>query len=216
MPSLAIYGGTFDPIHNGHLKTAINIQNHFHFDRFLFVPCKVPVLKNKAHALTSQRLDMLRLALSEQKKELHFELDLIEINRKGPSYMFDTLTTYRETLGESFAITLIIGQDSFNQLPHWHSWEALINKANILVINRPGVNPEPDSKALDELLKNHETHEFEKIKEQASGLIYRYHAGDFNISSTDIRHAIRSRQDLDDYLPSSVADYIDAHQMYCH
>lgn len=214
MPDIAIYGGTFDPIHNGHIKTAIAIQNYFHFDRLLFLPCKVPVLKDKAQASATQRIDMLRIALAEQKKENHFDLDLTEINREGPSYMIDTLKSFRQRFGDDLSITMIIGQDSFNQLPQWHLWEELITKANILVIDRPGSNKNPESASLKQLVINHETHSPEQIKNQAFGLIYRFNAGDYDISSTKIREAIRSNHGLNDLLPSSVLEYIKTQQLY--
>lgn len=214
MPDIAIYGGTFDPIHNGHIKTAIAIQNYFHFDRLLFLPCKVPVLKDKAQATATQRIDMLRIALAEQKKENHFDLDLTEINREGPSYMIDTLKSFRQRFGDDLSITMIIGQDSFNQLPQWHLWEELITKANILVIDRPGSNKNPESASLKQLVINHETHSSEQIKNQAFGLIYRFNAGDYDISSTKIREAIRSNHGLNDLLPSSVLEYIKTQQLY--
>lgn len=212
--SIAIYGGTFDPVHNGHLKTAIRIQTLCHFDRFLFLPCKVPVLKDKAQASTKQRIDMLELALAEQDKSLDFELNLSEINREGPSYMIETLKNFRNLSGNELSITLIIGQDSFNQLPLWHLWDELIKQANILIMDRSGIAADQNSTLLSDLLENHETSALENLKNQPYGQIYRFNAGDYNMSSTLIRNLIHAKQSPVDYLPRSVLNYIEKNQIY--
>ncbi|STX29031.1 nicotinate-nucleotide adenylyltransferase NadD [Legionella beliardensis] len=212
MPNLIIFGGTFDPIHNGHLNTAINVQQFFHFERFIFLPCKVPILKNKALATTTQRLDMLKLALKEQDQTANFAIDTREITRTSPSYMVTTLEDYRRELGQTLAISLLIGVDSFATLTKWYQWERLLHLANLVVIDRPGYHIE--SQVLLNLLKNHETSEVQQIKNVPNGLIFKFNAGLYDLSSTAIRSQIQQGYLLNADVPKSVANYIKEHQIY--
>jgi len=209
-----IYGGTFDPIHNGHIQTAINVQNHFNFDRFIFLPCKTPLLKNNAIAITKQRIDMLELALAFQDNHKHFISDLSEINRDSPSYMVDSLQHFRQQFGANVAITLLMGIDTFNQLPKWHAWQQLLNLANLLVIKRAGFDETQLSDLVKELLVNYETFDDKAICKQAHGLIYSYDAGSFNISSSWIRQQFKAGKNLKGYLPDSVLQYIQQNSLY--
>ncbi|KTD26172.1 MULTISPECIES: nicotinate-nucleotide adenylyltransferase [Legionella] len=214
MRNLVIYGGTFDPPHNGHINTAINVQNYFHFDRFLFLPCKTPVLKNQAFATPEQRIAMLKLALTSQNRDKNFEIDLSEINRDSPSYMVDTLRHFRTIWGNTMPITLLMGADAFSQLPRWHAWEKLLPLANLLVIKRAGFIEEMNNDAINELLIKHETDDEKAITTQTHGLICRFNAGNFNFSSTWIREQLREHHDLTDYLPTAVIHYIKEKGLY--
>ena len=212
MPNLIIFGGTFDPIHSGHLNTAIHVQQYFHFERFIFLPCKIPILKNKALATTTQRLDMLKLALKEQDQTANFEIDTREIIRTSPSYMVTTLEDYRREFGQTLAISLLIGIDSFATLTKWYQWEKLLHLVNMVVIDRPGYHIE--SQALLNLLNNHETTEVKKIKTVPNGLIFKFNAGLYDLSSTAIRSQIQQGYLLNADVPKSVANYIKEHQIY--
>ncbi|CEK10869.1 nicotinate-nucleotide adenylyltransferase [Legionella hackeliae] len=212
MRNLIIYGGTFDPVHEGHLKTANNIQNHFHFDQFIFLPCKIPVLKNKAIATPAQRIEMLELALKNQPE--NFTIDLSEINRESPSYMVSTLENFRQQLGENVAMTLLIGQDTFLQLPKWYQWYRLLDLANLLVIKRYGVCDTTLPEELTQLLNTHEVSNDETLLNTSCGLIYRYDAGEFNISSTWLRHELAQGKNVCEYLPKEVLSYIKKNKLY--
>ena len=133
MKNLVIYGGTFDPPHLGHLNTALAIQDILHFDRLIFLPCKTPVLKQATLASSEQRVNMLKLALEGYS---NFDIDLREITRITPSFMVETLESFRQDLGDQVAITLCLGSDAFLQLPQWHSWRKILKLSNVLVIKR--------------------------------------------------------------------------------
>jgi nicotinate-nucleotide adenylyltransferase len=211
LPDILIFGGTFDPVHNGHIEVAINIQNHCHFDRFIFLPCKVPVLKNNSHASTEQRLDMLHLAL-QHYPGYKFEVDEREIVRDSPSYMVTTLDDYRLELGYYIAITLLMGSDSFAELPRWYHWEKLLLLCNLLVIDRPGQIKFSDT--MLNLLTKHETANPSDLKTQAHGKIYRFNAGLYDYSSTSIRHQLSTNQTNQLPVPGSVAQYIKQFNLY--
>jgi len=208
---MVIYGGTFDPVHNGHIKTALNVQNHFHFDEFIFLPCKIPVLKKQAFATPAQRIEMLELALEPFAKENHFKIDLTEINRETPSYMVDSLHLFRKKFGKKKAITLLMGQDSFNQLPSWHKWSELLSLANILVIQRAGLSNTPE---LKNWVQKYQTFDSSALKSQAQGLLYFYDAGTYKVSSSWIRQHHLEVNNLEDYLPASVLNFVQQNKLY--
>ncbi|GGI76879.1 nicotinate-nucleotide adenylyltransferase [Legionella impletisoli] len=210
MKSILIYGGTFDPPHNGHLLTALTVQREFKFDKVYFIPCKSPVLKPESHATCSQRIDMLRLALSSYKE---FRIDLREIKRDSPSYMVDTLKSLREELGSKIALTLLLGTDAFLQLPNWHKWRELIDYAHILVIQR-SIKTEGQSDTLHHFVSNHLTSNKFNLRSKPAGLIYFYNAGLYDISSTDIRDYIKEGKPIKQYLPHAVYRYIKQHSLY--
>lgn len=212
--NLIVYGGTFDPIHMGHINTALAVQAHFHFDCFRFLPCKIPLLKDKAHATTEQRVTMLKLALADLPPAQRFEIDSSEINRESPSYMVTTLLQLREKLGNELPITLLLGQDTFYQLPAWHQWQRLLELSNLLVIKRP--NPTlPLPSELQSLLRNHETQDEGLILTQPAGLILQFNAGLYPISSTQIRKELQRGLAINqDTLPASVMNYIALHHLY--
>lgn len=214
MRNLIIYGGTFDPIHNGHIETALNIQNHFHFERFLFLPCKVPILKNQAEAMPAQRVKMIELAIAPHDKHGNFDIDLSEINRDTPSYMVDSLQHFRAQFGNGMAITLLMGTDTFNQLPRWHKWLKLLTLGNILVINRAGFHDQPTSDPLKKLITKHETFDGSALTKQTHGLIYRYDAGNYDFSSSWIRKQLHRGTNMQGYLPPAVLEYIKQNNLY--
>lgn len=211
MPDILIFGGTFDPVHNGHIEVAVTVQKHCHFDRFIFLPCKVPVLKTNAHASPQQRLDMLHLALQDYS-EYNFEIDAREITRDSASYMVTTLEDYRLESGNDIAITLLMGHDSFTGLPRWYNWEKLILLCNILVIDRPGASILPD--AVRYLLNQHETGNPSDLKTQPHGKIYRFNAGHYDYSSTSIRQLLLENKTEQLPLPASIAQYIKQFNLY--
>ncbi|MBA2655884.1 MAG: nicotinate-nucleotide adenylyltransferase [Tatlockia sp.] len=213
MHNLILYGGTFDPIHWGHLKTAINVQSHFNFEQFLFLPCKVPLLKNNAVATPAQRIEMIELAIAPYKKQYNFNLDLSEINRETPSYMLDSLQHFRSQWGDNLSLTLLMGEDAFSRLTSWHHWIKLIDLTNILLIKRAG-HKEVFSDELNKFLDLNETTDSTALKKQPHGLIYRFDAGNYQLSSSGIRAQINLISKKDDCLPPAVLAYIKQNNLY--
>ncbi|AHE67189.1 nicotinate-nucleotide adenylyltransferase [Legionella oakridgensis] len=211
MRHLIIYGGSFDPPHNGHLNTAIAVQNEFHFERFVFLPCKTPVLKEATQASCEQRISMLQLALLPYRE---FHIDTREIERDAPSYMVNTLESFREEIGEKIPITLLMGMDAFLRLPEWYQWQRLLALSHILVIQRPQINPPAMPQSLEALLSLKKTTEKSNLLTESHGKIFCYDAGQYDISSSWLRKQIKSRTDVRNYLPSAVYQYIKEQALY--
>lgn len=207
---LAIYGGTFDPIHYGHLKTAAELVSVFPFNPLYFLPCKQHVLKDKAKASAEQRVAMLNLALQAYPQ---FKVELCEINREGPSYMVDTLKLIwaRE---KPHSLTLIIGMDAFQDLCRWHQWQSLIDLANLLILKRPGYSIDKLDKPLQGLLDKHLITDPQQLCRQARGQILFFDAGQYPISATAIRRSLAQGVTVDTYLPEAVAHYIRRENIY--
>ncbi|MGC1182265.1 nicotinate-nucleotide adenylyltransferase [Legionella sp.] len=210
MDSLAIFGGTFDPIHNGHLQTSLNIQTHFKFDSYVFLPCKIPITKPPPLANTQQRIKMIQLAIKDYPS---LNIDLREITRDSPSYMVETLESFRLEFPQA-AITLIMGYDSFSLLPTWYQWKKLITLGNILVINRNDFYRPQLSELLQNFLKKYQCKEKTAILKNQSGAIFFFNAGYYEISSTKIREEIKQGKEVDSKLPKAVYHYIRDEGLY--
>ena len=215
MNNLLIFGGTFNPIHCGHLNTAITVQQFFHFERVAFLPCKLPVLdKQSLTAPIQHRLIMLNLALAEQAKHYHFYVASNEIVRDSPSYTLTTLNEFRNECGQALPITLLLGLDTFCQLPQWHQWEQLIKLANLLVINRTGYSENQLPAEMKALLLAHETADPKALLKRSHGLIARFDAGNYDISSTRVRNSLIAKKLPNNFLPKTVSNYIIEKKLY--
>lgn len=214
MLNLILYGGSFDPIHNGHIMTAMNVQNHFAFDEFHFLPCKLPVLKQQEHASSQHRMAMIELAIKTLPNHLNFKLDRSEIDRETASYTVITLNELRQRLGKKIAITFLMGYDVFCQLPTWHQWQDLIKLANFLVIDRAEFAQFTIPKPVKSLLSKHESTDERQLLSKSNGVIYRYVAGDYAISSTLLRQKLQEGGKVDDLMPTAVYAYIKRHRLY--
>ncbi len=222
--SILLYGGSFDPPHLGHLNTALAVQKHIPFERFIFLPCKNPVLKKETTASSDQRVHMIKLMLESQPhtsprrpersegSPSKFEIDLREIQRETASYMVDTLQSYREELGVEVSITLLLGMDAFLQLPQWQSWERILELGHLLVMKRAQIDETTTS--LKSLLETHEIFDKTQLLNHACGKIYQYNAGEYAISSSVLRIKIESGVDVHDYLPELVYRYINERKIY--
>lgn len=210
MNSIAIFGGTFDPIHQGHVQTSLSIQSNFNFDSYYFLPCKIPVLKSAAYANNQQRIDMIELVI---KNHPEFKVDLREIKRDSPSYMVETLTSFREENKEA-SLTLILGYDAFLTLPQWHHWKEIIKLSNLLIINRNQFSSVSMPEEIKELLMHHTTELKTDILSKKAGFIYLYDAGNYEISSTHIREALKKNKQMSEQVPEEVAQYIKQWALY--
>ncbi|KTD59214.1 nicotinate-nucleotide adenylyltransferase [Legionella shakespearei] len=210
MRRLAFFGGTFNPVHNGHIETCKAIQSCFNFDELSFIPCKSPVLKEEPVVTPEQRVAMLELAI---KGNPSFSIDLREIERDTPSYMSETLESLRAEHQED-SLTLIMGYDAFLSLPYWHNWKKILTLANLLVINRDEYAESPVPVAVKELLERCQVTDKERLLRSKANAIYFFDAGNYEISSTRIRNELQQGTLTDGNIPHEVYEYIKAQRLY--
>ncbi len=207
---IGILGGTFDPVHLGHINMAKLVLEALPLSKILFVPCKQQVLKKeKPGASAEQRLAMLKLAL---ENENGLAIDDREITRDTPSYMIDTLRSL-QTEAPNTPLCLIIGMDSFLQLPQWHQWQSLFSHCHLIVINRNG----SELKEADDLQKQYHQNiitDPAKLTEKRAGTIFFYTIVPIPISATKIRENLAQGKEQSTLLPASVWDHIQAHHLY--
>ena len=196
---IGIYGGSFDPVHLGHLKTATSIKNELDIERLFLLPCYQPVHKQSLNYSSEQRLKMLSLAIQDFPE---LEIDTREILREGSSFMIDTLIELVEEFN-NHTICLIIGMDSFINFKTWKQWDEFADLVHMVVLPRSG--DQPDKKSLDtfDLAKDKE-----HLKSELTGLLYFSNSKLIDISSSDIRDKIANDQNLDQLVPSSVIKFL--------
>lgn len=207
----AIFGGTFDPIHLGHLNVAQAIQNHFHFDSFEWMPCKTPVHKSHAQASDAQRIAMIQLALQDVPIE-KATINLMEMQRSTPSYMVDTLMEYREKHPTPLSLVLVIGEDAFQTLRTWHRSEDLFKFCHVLVVHRPDTLLSKDP-WIQSLIQTRMTRDSLRLKQQEHGLLCFFNAGSYAISSQQLRDT-QGNLFNHPWLSPSVRAFIETHQLY--
>ena len=203
MKPIGVFGGTFDPIHYGHLRTAFEMLQALRFESVRFVPCGDPPHRGETYASARDRLAMVHVAVEGQPG---FVLDDREVQRDGPSYSIDTLTALRSELpGRSLG--LILGMDAFLGLPRWHRWREILDVAHIVVAHRPGWKA-PDIGPLGELLTNHGTHRVEDLHDTEAGKIHIHAVTQLEISSTEVRELVEAGRDPRFLVPDAVRDVI--------
>ena len=200
---IGIYGGSFDPIHLGHLKTATTLKTELQLDHLFLLPCCEPVHKDGLKYPSNDRLKMLNLAL---EKFSTLEIDSREILRGGGSYMIDTLHELKQIYRDE-PICLIIGMDSFLKIKTWKDWQEFSKLVHLVILQRQGFNNIDSS--LDSF---HNTKEVNELRLESNGLLYFSNCPKINISSSDIRDRIAANQNLDDLLPKSVINYLRLHE----
>ena len=131
---IGIFGGTFDPVHYGHLRSALEVKDIFGLSEVRLIPCAQPPHREQPAATALMRLHMLELAIENQPGLI---IDTRELNRQGVSYMVDTLKSLRQEFPNE-PLLLFIGSDAFNHLKTWHQWQHLFDTAHIVVMTRPG------------------------------------------------------------------------------
>lgn len=209
MTLTGIFGGTFDPVHYGHLRTAFEMLQALAFDEVRFIPCGDPPHRGETFAGSKQRLEMVRVAIEGQPG---FVVDDREVRRDGPSYTVDTLIELRREF-PSRCLGLIIGMDAFLGLPRWHRWDEILENAHIVVAHRPGWRA-PDMGPLGDLLSNFGTHRVQDLHENLSGRIHIHAVTQLEISSTEIRELVDAGRDPRFLMPDAVRNVIAESQCY--
>lgn len=181
---IGILGGTFDPVHVGHLRCALEVKTALRLEQVRLLPARVPVHRAAPQASALQRLELLRLAIED---EPGLSLDSREIERDSPSYMIDTLESLRAELGPDQPLALILGMDAYAGLPSWHRWRELLQRAHLVVVERPGHHP-PLPTELQRLQRQHSSNQ--RQLQTPAGLIFRLKLPLLEISSTRVRQLL--------------------------
>ncbi len=212
MQHIGILGGTFNPIHFGHLRIAEELKENLKLDQVRFIPSANPPHKDAPKVTAEQRAAMVALAIAENTS---FVLDEQELNRTGASYTIDTLKQLRRTLGDTCSISFIMGSDAFVHLESWHQWESLLDYTHLVLVNRTQSAPTPKlSTRLETYLGQHYTEDPDLLAESENGFIHMQAVTSLTISSTFIRKQSKAEQSIRYLTPTKVIDYINQHQLY--
>jgi len=203
---IGIFGGTFDPVHYGHLRAAVEVKTLFGLDEVRLLPSAQPPHRLQPVASARLRAQMISLAIAKQPDLV---LDTREFNRSGPSYMVDTLQSFHEEFPEQ-TLLLFIGTDAFNHLSTWYQWQRLFTYAHIVVITRPGFV----GGQLCDFFNDRLVHHAQELAEFPSGKLFFQAITQLDISASAIRNIFANHQDPSFLLPQEVIDYIQQHQLY--
>jgi nicotinate-nucleotide adenylyltransferase len=213
MPAIGILGGTFNPIHFGHLRMAQELADALDLDTVHFIPAAKPPHKDAPNISAEQRAAMVKLAIANNDS---FVFDDRELHRAGASYTLDTLLSLREELGEKASITLFMGSDAFTKFDTWHRWQEIIQHCHIALVQRPQLRGHEHklSKPLETFLHNHYSENSDDLHQQAAGFVTMRQITALDISSTAIRHALQHGDSVRYLMPDNVIEYIQQHQLY--
>jgi nicotinate-nucleotide adenylyltransferase len=196
---IGVLGGTFDPIHSGHLIIAEEARLKLRLARVLFVPTGQPWLKTgRTISPAAHRVEMVKLVIAAKP---HFELSTIEVDRPGPSYSVDTIAILQQHLGAEARLFFLVGWDSLAELPQWKEPDRLIQLCKLVAVTRPGFS-RPDLKALES---------------SVPGVTQRVVWLDIppvDISATDIRKRVAQGLSIHGLVPEEVESYIKEHKLY--
>lgn len=209
MSPIGIFGGTFDPIHFGHLRTAFELMQALRLSEMRFMPAGDPPHRDQTIADAELRLAMVRAAVEGQPG---FTVDDREVRREGPSYSVDTLGTLRAEYPQR-SLCLIVGMDAFLGLPKWRQWRELLELAHLVVAHRPGWRA-PGMGPLGELLVDRGTGRINDLHETRAGCIYIHAVTQLEISSTELRKLIAARRDPRYLVPDAVRAVIEQSGCY--
>ena len=202
-----IFGGTFDPIHNGHLETVATVFNHCKLERIRFIPAASPPHRDQPNASPQQRLEMVALAVANQPQ---YDVDDREHKRDSPSYSFDTIKSIQSE-DPAKCYCLILGLDAMLGLESWHRWRDLLDSVHFLVMKRPGwKTPCP----LPVWWKQRYTDSIENLKRDSSGRIYEVDIDPNFLSATEIRYGLAQGVNVSTMIPEPVWNYIESNKLY--
>jgi nicotinate-nucleotide adenylyltransferase len=206
---IALLGGTFDPIHNGHLRMALELKQQLQLDEMRLLPCHRPPHRAAPAVTSAQRSALVRLAIAECPQ---LQVDERELQREQASYSIDTLTELRRELGEEVSLIWVLGVDAFAGLNTWHRWRELLDYAHLAVVGRPGFAL-PEAGEVAELLRSRQA-SASVLDEQSRGAIVLPSLCLLDISATAIRAQIARGESPQFLLPDAVWHSIASQQFY--
>jgi nicotinate-nucleotide adenylyltransferase len=212
---IGVFGGTFNPIHFGHLRPALEITEALQLREMRLIPSALPPHREEPEVDAQWRLRMVQAAAASEPR---FVVDDRELRRAGPSYTVDTLTSLRQEIGNE-AMGLLIGMDAFLDLQTWHQWERLIELAHLIIMQRPSVyTPEqyrekmhPEVRALVDRCS---VSQWRQLHDTGCGRLWFQAVTQLDISATKIRDSINAGNSVRFLTPDSVVEIIENHQLY--
>jgi nicotinate-nucleotide adenylyltransferase len=212
-PCIALLGGSFDPVHHGHVALAELFARLLGPDELRILPAGKPWQKNGLRASDEDRVAMLALAFEDARFPV--VLDLQEIERDSPTYTVDTLRQLRAAVGPDASLVFLMGADQLQKLDTWREWQALFELANIGVAARPGFELAHEAlpaAVAQEMKRRLATPE--QVRAAPAGLVCVAHTLAVDISATQVRNALREGADANALVAPQVLDYIQQHNLY--
>jgi nicotinate-nucleotide adenylyltransferase len=210
---IGIFGGTFNPIHYGHLRSAEDVREAFLLDRVYFVPAAWPPHKSTEAIISAEhRLKMVELAVADHPC---FRASPVELERRGPSYSIDTIRYFLATLQPDLLV-FILGIDAFRDIDSWKEYETIPALCDLVVTTRPGEETPTLERLLPVALKDAFWYDFSQhMHRHVSGhRLTFHHITGLSLASSTIRALIRQRRSIRYLVPAAVEDYIHSHQLY--
>lgn len=207
---IGILGGSFDPIHFGHLRTALELVEQADMDELLLIPCGLPPHKDGVVCSPRDRLHMVELAVAGDE---HLRADSRECDKTTPSYTVETLQSLREEYGCDTAISLCVGTDAFLHLSTWYQWEKLLELANIVVMARPGWHL-PENLGELESWRSRMGEEISVLRDVSCGQLCFIALTPVAVSATEIREMLAVGRSPRYLVPDSVWQYIEQQGLY--
>lgn len=207
---VGVFGGTFNPVHYGHLRSALELTERLELDHLRLMPCATPPHREVPLCDARQRAEMVELAVRDEPQ---LRCDTRELDREGVSYTILSLEELRLELGAGHSLCLVMGCDALLKLDSWHRWEELLTVAHIVVIARPGWHF-PDTGQVADWLASHHTSDRQILNARAFGSVLIEELRPLAISSTEIRELLQSGRSVRYLLPEPVLDYIESRQLY--
>ena len=206
---IGIFGGSFDPIHKGHIESLKSVTEQLNLSEILVVPNKVSPLKDLSVASSLEKIKMLEIAFKDFKE---IEIEDYELKKKGPSFMIETLQYLDKKLGKNKHFLLIIGEDSFQSFHRWKNYQHIIKMTSTLVMNRPGLNNDLTAKAIE--LHQDCIENIDGDNNLKKGKIYFIQIKPNPASSTHIRENIDDQSVLAEGLDDDVLKYLQEQKIY--
>ena len=206
---IGVLGGTFDPVHIGHLRSALEVAEVLALDELRLMPNARPPHRDTPQVSAQDRLEMVRCAVEGVPT---LSVDARELARDTPSYTIETLELMRAELAASDQLFLLLGWDAFCGLPSWHRWEELLQHCHLLVLQRPDADVEPPD-ALRNLLAARSVSDPQALAGPAGQIAFVWQTP-LAVSATQIRQLLASGKSVRFLVPDAVLAYIDAHNLY--
>ena len=208
--AVALFGGTFNPVHIGHLRIALEFAELLEVDSLRMIPCSLPPHRETLTVSADQRMAMLKAALVDYPQLV---ADDLELQRGGSTYTIDTLRQIRQQIGSDMPLYLCIGIDVLATLDSWREWRQLTDYCHLVVSARPNYQL-PEAGPLAEWIKQHRCDDLQQLKQCSAGKLHLCDTTMLAISSTEIRDKSRRGETIDFLTPATVVNYIHQHHLY--